>query len=314
MKATSGRLPVDDAGEWAYEVKWDGMRAVGRVAGGQLRLTSANDNDVTDRFPELQPLAGELAGHTVVLDGEIVSFNSQGRPDFGRLQHRMHVASARVAAEKAAVEPVVWVVFDLLWLDGHDTTGLPYDQRRHLLEALVEPGPNWQVPRPRYGDGRDLLDAVTAQGLEGLVAKRRASPYHPGTRTTAWRKVKMRRRQEMVVGGYTPGEGGRHRTFGALLVGYHDHGHLRYGGRVGSGFDQAELQRMTEELVRRETPTCPFEPVPPVAATGRRTRWVRPDLVVEVAFTEWSADGVLRHPSYLGERTDKDPAHVGREP
>jgi bifunctional non-homologous end joining protein LigD len=315
MRAVRGEPPVgDDAGDWAYEVKWDGMRVIGRVSPSGVALRSANGRDATSRFPELAGLADALAPHSAVLDGEVVSFNDAGRPDFGALQRRMHVASAHEAAVRAATQPVVWVLFDLLWLDGVAAVDLPYEHRRRLLEDLVEPGPNWQVPRRLVGDGPELLAAVRAQGLEGGLAKRRSSPYLPGTRSPAWRKIKWRRRQELVVGGWVPGEGSRAPSFGALLVGHHDDsGSLVYAGRVGSGFDQAELTRLGGELARLATDACPFTPAPPVTAVGRRARWVRPELVVEVAFAEWSADGVLRHPSYLGQRSDKDPADVVRE-
>jgi bifunctional non-homologous end joining protein LigD len=313
MRATNGELPADDEG-WAYELKWDGMRAIAFCREDGFRLQTSNGLDATDRFPELAPLGAALAGHDVILDGEIVTFAPDGRPDFGLLQGRMHVASPAAAAERAAAQPVAYVVFDLLWFDGHDVRPVPYDERKRLLADLVEPGPTWTVPEPQRGDGATLFEAVRDQGLEGLIAKRRDSAYETGRRSPAWRKIKVRRRQELVVGGWLPGAGNRASTLGALLVGYHDPaGALRYAGRVGTGFTDGELRALLDALAPIERPTGPFTPEPPRTVT-RQARWVEPRLVVEVAFGEWTADGVLRHPSYLGRRVDKDPTRVVREP
>jgi bifunctional non-homologous end joining protein LigD len=328
MRAVSGAVPPDDEG-WAYEIKWDGVRAIGFVEDGRLRLQSANGIDITDRYPELAPIADELGGHAAILDGEIVRFNDAGRPDFGLLQSRMHRTDAATVARAAAEHPVVWVLFDLLHLDGHDlATGLgptpapgapaavpvPYEDRRRLLEALIEPGPNWQVPAALHGTGAELLAVVADRGMEGLIAKRRGSAYEAGRRSPTWRKLKVRRRQEFVVGGWKEGAGGRRSTVGALLVGYHtDDGRLAYAGRVGSGITDVELRHLQATLDATACDACPFDP-PPTRDEMRGARWVEPQLVVEVAFGEWSADQRLRHPSYLGTRTDKDPGTVVREP
>ncbi|MGZ4786664.1 MAG: non-homologous end-joining DNA ligase [Acidimicrobiales bacterium] len=313
MRATTGSTPTDDAG-WAYEIKWDGMRAIAFCDRGTLRLTSSNGIDATVRFPELAPLAKSLAANRVILDGEIITFAPDGRPDFGLLQRRMHVSNEVAAAEGAATQPVAYVVFDILWLDGHDVTSLPYLERKRLLTQLVEPGPSWTVPEPELGSGAELLTAVADRGLEGLIAKRIDSTYEIGRRSSAWRKLKVRRRQELVVGGWLPGEGNRSSTLGALLVGYHDDdGTLRYAGRVGTGFTEHELEELLRSFEPLARDTTPFHPPPP-AAVVRTARWLDPQIVVEVAFGEWTADGVLRHPSYLGRRLDKDPARVVREP
>ena len=219
-----------------------------------------------------------------------------------------------MAAERAASQPVAYVLFDLLWLDGLDVMAVPYEDRARLLGDLVEAGPTWRVTESHRGGGADLLAVMEAQGMEGLIAKRRASRYEPGRRSGAWRKVKVRRRQEFVVGGWLPGEGNRAQTLGALLIGYHDEGGaLRYAGRVGTGFTEPELRVLSEVLAGSRRDTDPFDPPPP-RAVELHARWVDPQLVVEVAFGEWTADGVLRHPSYLGRRADKDPARVVREP
>jgi len=315
MKATSGDLPRGEG--WGYEVKWDGMRALVFVDRGSIRVQSYNERDVTASWPELADLAEALPVTTALLDGEIVATDDQGRPSFGRLQQRMHLTKAAEVAVRAAEVPVTYVVFDLLHLDGHDLMPLPLLDRRRLLDEVLEPGSCWQRS-PVHDDGQALLDAATAQGLEGVVAKRLDSAYEPGKRVRTWLKVKVRPQQELVVGGWLPGEGNRSGRIGALLVGYHDRagdgGPLRFAGRVGTGFTDAELRRLEGLLAPLATDVCPFDPPPPRAELRRGPRWVRPELVAELAFGEWTSDGRLRHPSYLGMRDDKDAADVTREP
>ncbi len=315
MKAVSGTVPTDDG--WAFEVKWDGMRVLAEVADGRLGLTSGNGIDVSARFPELAPLAGHLGGRTAVLDGEVVAFDDRGRSDFGRLQPRMHASGEDKVARLRATTPVVYVVFDLLRLDDRSLLDVPYVDRRTLLGDLVEATGTWMVPAHQVGDGRALYDAATAQGLEGIIAKRLDSPYRPGKRSPAWRKCKVRRQQEVVIGGWTPGEGGRSATLGSLLVGVGDPGGeggpLRFAGGVGTGFTMDILADLQDRLTALATDDCPFDPVPPRGVV-RTARWAEPRLVAEVAFAEWTTDGRLRHPSYLGLRMDKDPADVVREP
>ena len=313
MKAVSGTLPDDDDG-WAYEIKWDGMRVVSGIDDG-IKAVSTRGLDVVPRFPEMEGLADHLRGHQVVLDGEVVAFDGH-RTDFGRLQHRMHVADRREAMRRAADVPVVYVVFDLLHLDGIDTMPLPYEDRRRVLLDLVEPGGGWSVPAHQIGDGAALKDAAAEQGLEGVVAKRLASRYEPGRRSPAWRKVKVRRRQELVVGGWTRGEGNREGSFGGLLVGHHADGDpggpLEFAGSVGTGFDQAELARLQGLLEAHARDGSPFRV--PLPKTIKGIRWVEPALVVEVEFAEWTSEGRMRHPAYLGQRIDADPTKVIREP
>jgi bifunctional non-homologous end joining protein LigD len=250
-----------------------------------------------------------------VLDGEVIAVDAKGRPDFGLLQHRMHIANAAEARRRAADAPVSIMLFDLLCLDGNEAYPLPWTDRRRLLEELVDPGPRWQVS-PVHDDGVVLLDAATAQGLEGVMAKRADSPYLPGRRSPAWRKVKVRRRQEFVVGGWWPGEGNRSGRLGSLLVGVRDPGDeggpLRYSGKVGTGFTAATLTEYEALLAPLEIPDPPFDPPPPRTVT-RAAHWVRPEVVVEVEFAEWTSEGILRHPSHLGRRVDKNPADVVRE-
>jgi bifunctional non-homologous end joining protein LigD len=314
MRAVSGELPSErDDVNWAYEIKWDGMRALGFCDRGHLRLQSANGIDATERFPELTALAEALAEHRAVVDGEIVAFGPDGNPSFSALQPRMHTATRVAALEKAQIQPVAYVLFDLLWLDGVDATPVLYVERTRLLHDLVDPTSNWPVPDAQLGGGQALLDAARARGLEGVMAKRRDSPYLPGRRSPTWRKIKIRHEQELVVGGWTPGERGRESSFGALLVGYYEDGHLRYAGRVGSGFNTAELDAWKAELAAAASDRCPFDPPPP-AAVRRQAHWVAPRHVVQVAFAEWTGDGVLRQPSYLGRRIDVEPTDVRREP
>jgi bifunctional non-homologous end joining protein LigD len=312
MKAVTGTLPVHEDG-WAFEIKWDGMRILTIIRPDQLTLLSGNGIDATGRYPELASLADVLAGHTVVLDGEVVAFDDKGRPSFGRLQHRMHVGGAAEVRRRAEEVPVSYVVFDLLHLDGHDVTPLPYAERRRLLRDLVPDDGSWTVPPHRpAGVGHSLLEAAREQGLEGVMAKRLDSPYLPGKRSPAWRKAKARLRQEFVIGGWQPGEGNREGYLGSLLVGVYEAGRLRYCGKVGTGFKSRELDRLGGLLERREIDASPFDPPPP-RLVSRSARWVRPELVAEVEFGEWTEDNILRHPSYLGLRDDKPPTDVVRE-
>ncbi|HEY5888513.1 MAG TPA: non-homologous end-joining DNA ligase [Acidimicrobiales bacterium] len=301
MKAVNGtQLPEDDGG-WAFEIKWDGMRLLAYVDPGAatpLCLQTTRGHDAAPRYPELAGLA-DAVGRPAVLDGEVVVLDENGRSDFGRLQRHE--------------DAVTFIVFDLLWLDGHDVTALPYLDRRRLLADLVEDGEGWLIPSHLVGDGAVLLEQARVNGLEGLVAKRVDSPYTSGKRSPAWRKVKIRRAQEFVVGGWLPGEGNRTGSLGALLVGHHDDGGLRYAGRVGTGFNGAELRRLQPRLDERAIDTSPFVDELPAPAR-RQARFVRPELVVQVEFAEWTSDGRLRHPAYLHEREDKDPADVVREP
>jgi bifunctional non-homologous end joining protein LigD len=316
MKAVTGDLPLSDEG-WAYEVKWDGMRVVAGVdpadAEQPLQLWTTRGHDAVNRFPELVGLPEAVAPHAAVLDGEVVAFN-KGRPDFGHLQHRMHLTKPAEIARVAATIPVRYMIFDLLHLDGHDLTPLTYLERRKLLADVVEPGDSWLVPAHHIGGGADLLEAAQRQHLEGIMAKRVDSRYLPGKRNPAWRKVKVRPQQELVIGGWHPGEGNRSGQLGSLLVGYYDPGggELRYAGKVGTGFSTSELRRLGGLLDELATDECPFVPPPPKPIV-RTAHWVRPELVAEITFAEWTGEGILRHASYIATRDDKDPLEVVRE-
>jgi len=313
MKATTGDLPLGE--DWTYEVKWDGMRALCFVDGDHLRVQSYNERDVTVSWPDLAGLPDALPAATALLDGELVATDGDGRPSFGLLQQRMHLTDPAEVGRRSAEVPVSYVAFDLLHLDGHDLTGLPLTDRRGLLDQVLDPGPRWRCS-PLHDDGVSLLDATKERGLEGVVAKRLGSRYEPGKRTRTWLKVKVRLRQEMVVGGWLPGEGNRTGRLGALLVGYHAEagdGMLRFAGRVGTGFKDAELTRLGRLFDDLATDECPFDPAPPRAEIRRGPRWLRPELVAELEFGEWTTDDRLRHPSYLGLRTDKPAAEVTKD-
>jgi bifunctional non-homologous end joining protein LigD len=306
MLATSGDLPEGD--HWAYEIKWDGVRAIGYADGGRLRLASRRANSITARYPELRELGRALGTHEAVIDGEVVAFDDSGRPSFQRLQRRMHLTSEAQVRRMSASDPVVYVIFDLLFLDGRSLMARTYEERRARLRELDLNGPAWQTPAHHVGDGAALLAASRAQGLEGIVAKRLDCPYTPGRRTHAWIKVKNVRRADVVVGGWVEGEGGRSGRLGALAVGwYDDAGALHYGGRVGSGFTEAELKRvgrLLEPLAREATPFT-AGPTPP-----KEVHFVAPELVAAVDYGDITDTGTLRHPRYKGLRDDLDPRDV----
>ncbi|HTU78374.1 MAG TPA: DNA ligase D [Solirubrobacteraceae bacterium] len=310
MLARAGELPRVERG-WAYEIKWDGVRAIAYSRPGELRLQSRNLKDITDSYPELARVNRALSSHSAVLDGEIVALDEHGRPSFAALQRRMHVADRAHARRLIAHTPVTLILFDLLWLDGHSTIGLSYAERRELLSELRLVGASWRTPEHVVEEGRALLEASRAQGLEGIVAKRLDSTYQPGVRARTWVKIKSVGRQELVVGGWLAGKGKRRGSIGALLLGvYEPDGVLRYVGRVGSGFSERELARLSALLAPLQRESSPFGAGerPP-----REALFSEPRLVVEVQFAHWTQDGSLRAPVYRGLREDKDAAHVVRE-
>jgi bifunctional non-homologous end joining protein LigD len=315
MLAGSTGMPAKTAG-WLFEPKWDGVRAVARVWDGRVTLASRVGNDVTAGYPELAPLGPALAGRAVVLDGEIVAFDDRGRPSFERLQSRMHVRNP--SRSLMARVPVLYVVFDLLWVDGHLLTGEPFAERRRQLDALNPKGPSWQISHllPEPPD-EDVLAACRQVGLEGYMGKLASSGYAPGKRSKAWTKVKCVRQREFVVGGWSEGSGGRSGQVGSLAVGWVDAyvapspGHpfaLRYAGQVGSGLNELLLRHLATAFEDLAHDVSPFVPPPP---TPPGLHFLRPSLVVEVMFNEMTSVGVLRQPSLKGLRDDVDPADVG---
>lgn len=311
MAVARDRLPADDAA-WSYEMKWDGVRVIAEVLPDRVRLTGRSGADMTVAYPELAGLGDAVGAPGAVLDGEVVVLDQDGRPDFQALSPRMHVTSAERAHEMARTAPVTYIVFDVLEIGGTATLTLPLEQRRELLESLELAGPHWQLSPAMTGGGDDLLEASRHMGLEGVVAKRLDSPYRPGRRSEEWIKIKNLRTQEVVIGGYTAGEGGRSSTFGALLLGLPVEGGLAYAGSVGTGFDNTALTHLTGLLRERTVDESPFTG-PVDQRQARSARWVRPDLVGEVAFAHWTGDGRMRHPTWRGLRPDKPPTDVTPE-
>jgi bifunctional non-homologous end joining protein LigD len=312
MLATAGRLPADDTG-WAYEMKWDGLRALAFVTDGTVRLQSRTGRDISHAYPELTAVQDIASSGQAVLDGEIVAFGDGPWPDFEALQQRMNISSAAQARLLAAQNPVSYLAFDLLWLDGRPQLELLYTRRRELLEGLGWQRGRWQVPPSFRGEaGSDIQAVSVQQRLEGVMAKRLASRYEPGRRSAAWRKIKNVFRQEVVIGGWKPGEGGRAGWIGSLLVGVQAAGDLVYCGHVGTGFTQQTLRMLGDRLATLQRDTSPFAGQIP-SEDVRFARWVAPVLVAEVAFAGWTNSGRLRAPAYKGLRDDKDAADVVRE-
>lgn len=310
MKATTADRVPSGSG-WAAEIKWDGMRieatitrADGEGGAARMMLRSANGRDVTGSFPELAGLADALHADAV-LDGEVVVFDGD-RPSFGRLQQRIHVDRPHPSLVES--HPVVYIVFDLLRLDGNLLVDLPYRTRRRLLNDLLPDGANWRTPPFVDDDPEALLELAAERHLEGIVVKQLDSVYQPGVRSSAWRKIKIRRRQEFVVGGWLEGQRSLENQLGSLMVGVWDDGQLVMAGRVGSGLTEVERARLAKLLVVTDQP--PFVEVPPLE---KRPVWVEPTVVVEVEYGEWPPGGQLRHPVYRGLRIDRDPADVTRE-
>ena len=312
MLATAATLPVRDEG-WAYEMKWDGIRALAFARDGALRLVSRTGRDVTLVYPELAGMAAALGVSQAVLDGEVVAFGESDWPEFEALQQRMNISSAAQARALAAQVPVSYLAFDLLWLDGKPRLDRPYTERRRLLDGLNLSGGNWQAPPAFIGEaGADVQAVSREHNLEGIMAKRLQSRYEPGRRSQSWLKIKNLRRQEVVIGGWKPGEGGRAGGIGSLLVGVQEASGLAYSGHVGTGFTQQTLRMLAGKLAPLHRDTSPFATAVP-AEDARYARWVEPVLVAEIAFSDWTRSGRLRAPSYKGLRDDKDPAEVVRE-
>ncbi len=350
MLAKLADLPADPE-RWAFEVKWDGIRAVVFAEGGRIRIETRNQNDVTAMYPELTRFGRALGSREAVLDGEIVAFDEAGKPSFQTLQSRLGLTAEATIKARAAKTPVRYLAFDVLHLDGRDLRELPYLERREILRELFTDTPRWQVPPHHVADGKALLAAVVENGLEGIMAKKVDSPYKEGSRASAWLKIKQQQRQEFVICGWTEGDGRRAGSIGALLLAYHDSTpaqankrkqpqKLIYAGSVGTGFSDAMLARLHTLLTPLEISQSPLDvgapdPAnpgkwqnirardrakakgldPKTAAKAKRglIHYVTPQLVGEVEFTEFTRDGTLRHPSFKGLRDDKLATSVIRE-
>ncbi|MBI3625145.1 MAG: DNA ligase D, partial [Candidatus Rokubacteria bacterium] len=308
MLATLGERPFSSK-EWLFEIKYDGVRVLADRNGETVELYGRSGQVITARYPELVGALRRLPVDRLLVDGEIVALDEGGKPSFQRLQARMGLTNSLDIERAAGTVPVIAIFFDCLALEGHDLRRLLLLERKELLKSFLPPlGP------VSYGDhvlehGAAFFDAASEQRLEGIVAKKVTSPY-VGGRSREWVKLKCQRRQEFVIGGYTAPQGSRG-YFGALHLGLYEGGHLLYVSKVGTGFDQAGLKILWEALQPLSRATSPFEVGSP---TGRGHHWVEPKLVCEVRFTEWTDDGGIRHPTFLGLRDDKKPEDCRREP
>lgn len=306
MLATLVEAPFDDD-DWLFEIKWDGVRAIATVSKGRPpRLHSRTGKDLLVQFPEFEHLARSCSRSPVLLDGEIVSLDASGRSSFQRLQSRLNRRTSDPELERKV--PATYVIFDLLYVGTTDLRRQPLEERKAMLERILHPGSHVMYSKHVLGKGKRLFALARRKALEGIVAKRRDSPYVE-RRSQLWRKIKTHYEQEVVIGGWTEPRGSRE-DFGALLLGVYERDALIYAGHVGTGFDRALLRQVMARLRPLETKRCPFNRVP---ASNAPNHWVRPKLVAEVKFSEWTVDGLMRQPVFLGLRDDKDPRDVVRE-
>lgn len=304
MLATLVAQPFDDP-QWLFELKWDGYRSIVIIErDGTLHVLSRKGNDFLTKFPELKNLPDAFTERPLIVDGEIVVLDAQGRPSFQALQERLD----RFGRRGVSKEPITLVVFDLLYGNGRDVRDEPLERRKEMLEALLSGEGAVMFSKHVARDGRKLFALAQEQGLEGIIGKRRDSAY-VGGRSRNWLKIKTQRRQEIVIGGWTEGRGSRSH-FGALLAGVYEDGALVYAGSVGTGFDQELLAAIGKKLKQRERKTSPFVTEP---KTQSRAHWVTPELVAEVSFSEWTRDGLMRQPVFIALRADKNPRDVARE-
>ncbi|HEY4276969.1 MAG TPA: DNA ligase D [Conexibacter sp.] len=329
MLAKAGGLPPRREDErWGYEVKWDGVRALLWCDHGHVAIRSRTGKEITERYPEVHRIGRALAAVgtlEAVLDGELVALDEQGRPSFERLQGRINAGSDAAIRRAARAAPATFIAFDLLHRDGRSLLAQPYEHRRTALAELELNGPAWRAPAFHRGHGQELLAATREQRLEGVVAKRLDSRYEPGRRSGAWVKLRNRLRQELVIGGWLEGEGGRSGRIGALLVGDRDGpgAPLRYAGRVGSGLTESQLDTLATrfaQLARRDSPFAPRPRPRPRSTRGagpdpipRTAHFVEPLLVADVEYTERTSEGLLRQPVLKGLRDDRPPEEVVRE-
>lgn len=303
------RLPKGK--KWAYEIKFDGIRALAVKDGSRVELWSRNHKPLGGRFAAVPEAVGGLDAASVVLDGEIVAVDPEGRPSFQLLQTYQMPGQIK--------PPLFYYIFDLLHLDGRSLMGLPLKERRAQLEPLLKDASGLlRYSGAIEANSAEVMAAMKERGLEGVIAKDSESTYEPGRRSGAWAKFKWTQEQEFVIGGFTPPEGARSH-FGALLVGYYEGSRLKFASKVGTGFDEAVLKSLHQALMKRRRENCPFTNLPEQNRQGltkaemARCTWVEPESVCQVRFSEWTRDGHLRHPVFLGLRDDKEPAEVHRE-
>jgi len=308
MLATPVNEPFDGP-EWLFEIKWDGYRAVTFLEDGKVRLVSRNQNDLTPRYPELKDLSQFVKAKTAILDGEVVAIDDQGRPSFSLMQQRTGFRPGGRRGVANAQVPILYYAFDLLYLDGYDLRRVPLEQRKRKLAELLVAGDSVRYSDHYAEQGKALFEIARQKGLEGILAKRRECPYQEG-RSRDWLKIKIRHRIECVIGGYTEPEGSRP-YFGSIVLGLYDKkGRLIHVGQAGSGFSQRSLDEMWKLLKKLETKQNPF--YGEVEAL-RKVTWVKPELVAEIEFSEWTHGAAgssvpkLRAPVFLGLRDDKSP-------
>jgi len=301
-------------GDWLYELKFDGIRAIAIKNGRKVSLISRNENKLNERFPEIAEAVKSLPVRECVVDGEVVALDEEGRSSFQLLQ------ALEMEGRKA---PLRFYIFDLLQLNGKSLLGLPLEQRKQVLVKICEDlGDPIRYSGEISGDVKSLLAEVKRRGLEGLIGKQRNSVYEPGRRSGSWIKLKTVHQQEFVIGGYTPPAGSR-KYFGAVLVGYYEGGKLKFAGKVGSGFTAKSLSILYKKFREEEWDDCPFVDLPSkqggewvqgiTPSMMKKMHWVNPKFVAEIKFAEWTRDGKLRQPVFLGLREDKSPTEVKRE-
>jgi DNA ligase D-like protein (predicted ligase) len=295
----------DFGDDWLLERKFDGERCVARKDRGEVRLESRTGKDLTGTYPEVRAALAAQRARSLLLDGEVVAYEAE-QTSFSRLQQRLGVREP--SPDLVAAFPVVYCVFDLLEVDGADLTDRPLLERRAWLEKTIRPRQGLQLSEAWRGDSERRFARACRSGWEGLIAKRADAPYEPG-RSKDWLKLKCSWEQEFVIGGYTDPAGSR-TDFGALLVGYYEDGRLRYAGKVGTGFTAGTLRDLGARLRELEALESPFGDVRPIP---RGTHWIRPELVAQIGFAEWTSDARLRQPRFLGLRDDKRPDEVVRE-
>ena len=308
MLAETGKGEPPDTPGWLYEIKWDGVRAICYVQDGRVHMLTRNGNSMDQQYPELSVLPHHIKARAAILDGEIVALDERGIPSFGRLQHRMHVTDAGAVATLARKEPVVLYVFDLLYADGRDLRGLPIEERKRLLRDLLQPSDAIRFSEHFEGGGQHLLAVVRQQGIEGIIAKRLGS-FYESRRTADWVKYKVQASDSFVLCGFTEGE---RDLFGALVLGAFKGGKLTWAGNVGTGFDRKMMQTIHAKLAPLAIEKCPLEPDKNLPKKG--VTWTRPELVCEVRYANWTSDGRLRAPVFVGLRPDIGPAECGDPP